>query len=106
MWSHARVVAVVGAMSVALFGPSLQIANAQTSPTPAEGGLATRPGAAPGANNGVGTAGSLDANPGKASSTVSGVSGGKTGFGAGSSSQGAGGKVESDPTLGGSKKPE
>ena len=105
MGSHARVVAVLGTMSVALFGPSLQMANAQSNPTPAEGGLAARPGAAPGANNGVGTAGSLDANPGKASSTGSGMSGGTTDFGTGSS-QGAGGKMESDPTLGGSKKPE
>lgn len=106
MMSYARIVAVLGALGFAVFGPGLQVANAQTSPTPAEGGLATRPGTAAGANNGVGTAGSLDSNPGKASSTVTGTNGGKTDFGAGGSNQGAGGKMESDPTLGGSKKPE
>ena len=57
------------------------------------------------ANNGVGTQGSLDSSPGKASSTVSGVNGGTTSFG-GSSSKGAGGPVESDPTQGGSKPPK
>lgn len=53
-------------------------------------------------NNGVGTLGSLDSSPGKATSTVAGVNGGTTGIGGGSS-KGAGGTVESDPTQGGSK---
>ena len=56
-------------------------------------------------NNGVGTQGSLDSDPGKAGSTVSGVNGGTTGFGGGASSKGTG-TVESDPTQGGSKKPQ
>ncbi len=56
-------------------------------------------------NNGVGTQGSLDSNPGKASSTVAGVNGGSTGFGGGASSKGTG-TVESDPTQGGNKKPQ
>ncbi len=58
------------------------------------------------ANNGVGTQGSLDSNPGKASSSVSGVNGGTTSFGGGSSAKGADGPVEGDPTQGGSKPPK
>ncbi len=54
-------------------------------------------------NNGVGTLGSLDSSPGKATSTVAGVDGGKTGIGGGSS-KGAAGAIESDPTQGGGKK--
>ena len=56
-------------------------------------------------NNGVGTLGSLDSSPGKATSTVAGVNGGKTGIGAGSS-KGAGGPIESDPAQGGTQKPQ
>ena len=54
-------------------------------------------------NNGVGTLGSLDSSPGKATSTVAGVNGGMTGI-SGGSSKGIGGAIESDPTQGGSKK--
>ena len=54
-------------------------------------------------NNGVGTLGSLDSSPGKATSTVAGVNGGTTGIGGGGG-KGAGGAIESDPTQGGSKK--
>ena len=57
------------------------------------------------ANNGIGTAGSLNSNAGTASSTVSGVNGGTTPFGAGGAS-GAGGTMESDPVQGGDKPPQ
>ena len=56
-------------------------------------------------NNGVGTLGSLDSSPGKATSTVAGVNGGTTGIGAGSS-KGAGGPIESDPAQGGTQRPQ
>jgi hypothetical protein len=54
-----------------------------------------------GANNGVGTAGSLDHDAGTASSTVSGMKGGATGFGGGTPSRDSAAKVEGDPALGG-----
>ena len=56
-------------------------------------------------NNGVGTLGSLDSSPGKATSTVAGVNGGTTGIGGGSS-KGAGGSIESDPAQGGTQRPQ
>ena len=51
-------------------------------------------------NNGVGTLGSLDSSPGKATSTVAGVISGTAGIGEGSS-KGAGDPIESDSTQGG-----
>jgi hypothetical protein len=62
-------------------------------------GLPTGSGA--GANNGVGTQGSLDSSPGKASSSVAGVNGSGTSFGGNGSAKGTGGAIESDPTQGG-----
>ncbi len=54
-----------------------------------------------GANNGVGTAGSIDGQEGKASSTVSGVAGSGTSINTQGSNRGAGGAVENDPAQGG-----
>jgi len=52
-----------------------------------------------GANNGVGTEGSLDRNAGKATSTVAGVRGGTASFGA--SDGGHAKPAENDPAIGG-----
>ena len=102
-------------VAAALLAFGLQAAAAQTGPA------ATRPNQSESShqdspmgpatanqdsgNNGVGTLGSLDSSPGKATSTVAGVNGGKTGIGGGSS-KGAGGAIESDPAQGGTQKPQ
>jgi len=80
--------------------PNQSESNSQSSAM----GLPSSSGA--GASNGVGTQASLDSSPCKASSTVAGVEGSSISFGGGSSSIGAGGTVESDPTQGGSKQPK
>lgn len=55
-----------------------------------------------GANNGIGTSGSLDHNDGTASSTVNGANS-PVARGAQGSNRGAGGAIENDPALGGGK---
>lgn len=102
--------AVLGAFSLHPETASAQSGPAASKPDQSEAShqdssMGPATGNRDGANNGVGTQGSLDSSPGKASSTVVGVHGGKTGIGSGSST-GAGGPLESDPTQGGSKKPQ
>lgn len=115
MWSLARIVAACGVIS---FASGTQIAAAQVGTPPAEAGqhgagtgelnhqdsnMGSGSGNTGGANNGVGTQGSLDHDAGKASSTVAGVKGGTTSFGGGESSKATGQKLESDPSQGGGK---
>lgn len=54
-----------------------------------------------GANNGVGTAGSINGQNGSATSTVTGAAGGGTPFKGGEAGKGASGPMESDPAQGG-----
>ncbi len=102
MLDQKRVVAVAAAL---MLGLSMHAASAQTGKAPGEtnsSNMGPATGNNAGANNGVGTAGSLDHDAGSASSTVTGVNGGKTNFG-GSASKPAGGEMESDPAQGGGK---
>lgn len=103
MLDQKQAIAAVAALTLCL---SVHAASAQTGKPPGEAGSSNM-GPASGnrgaANNGVGTAGSLDRNAGTASSTVAGVNGGKTGFGANTIKPGKANEVETDPTQGGSK---
>ena len=114
-----RHTAVLAATIAAILAgaPGIAAAQAGTSAGPGSGPAASQPnqseansqtsnmGPAIGnrgdANNGIGTQGSLDHDAGKASSTVTGMKGGTAALG-GQSSQGTG-KMESDPTQGGSQ---
>lgn len=98
----------LGTLAFVLAGPSLKTAQAQAPSSEAthqSSDMAPGTGNNGAANNGVGTDGSLDHDHGKASSTVAGMGGAKAGVG-GDSSKATSGPVESDPGLGGSKKPE
>ena len=101
---------VIAAVAALVLGMSMQAASAQNGNPPGKApgeANSSNMGPASGnrgdANNGVGTAGSLDSNAGTASSTVAGVNGGKTGFGANTAKPGRATEVETDPTQGGSK---
>ncbi len=97
---------VVAAFAALMFGLSVHAAAAQTGKAPGEVGssnMAPGSGNTGAANNGIGTSGSLDHNAGSASSTVTGVNGGKTGFDGAATKPGAGGEMETDPAQGGGK---
>lgn len=101
---------VVAAFVALMLGWSMLGAAAQTgketSKLPGEAessSMGPASGNKDGANNGVGTAGSLDHDAGTASSTVAGVNGGKTGFGGNTIKPDKGNEVETDPTQGGGK---
>jgi hypothetical protein len=93
-----RVIALSGLLMLGLATASAQTSTGETGHQSSNMGPAT--GNRDGANNGVGTEGSLDHDAGKASSTVSGMNGSNTSFG-GAKSQGSTAKVEGDPTQGG-----
>ncbi len=96
----------VVAFAALMLGLSVHAAAAQTGKAPGEVGssnMAPSSGNTGAANNGVGTSGSLDHDAGSASSTVTGVNGGKTGFGGGAAKSGVGGEMETDPAQGGGK---
>ena len=109
MLDQKRIVAALAALLLGISSSIVPPALAQTGKAPGEkdsSNMGPSSGNTGGANNGVGTSGSLDHDAGKASSTVAGVNGGKTSFGGGASAPGAGGKIESDPTQGGGDQPK
>lgn len=97
MLTVTRVIALSSLLMLGLATASAQTSTSETGHQSSNMGPAT--GNRDGANNGVGTEGSLDHDAGKASSTVSGMNG-STGLG-GAKSQGSTAKVEGDPTQGG-----
>lgn len=109
MLDRKTAVAAFAALMLGVSGVAIRPALAQTGKAPGEkesSSMAPSSGNTGAANNGVGTSGSLDHDAGKASSTVAGVNGGKTGFGGGNSLAGAGGKIEGDPAQGGGNQPK
>ena len=103
MLDRKRFIAAAMAFLLGFSGFRIHASFAQTAAVPGEkesSSMAPGSGNTGAANNGIGTSGSLDRDAGKASSTVAGMNGGKTG---GASSPGAGGKIESDPTQGGNQ---
>ncbi len=97
---------VITAFAALMLGLSMHTVAAQTSKAPGEAGsnnMGPATGNTDKANNGIGTAGSLDHDAGSASSTVAGVNGGKTGFGGNTIKPDKGNEVETDPAQGGSK---
>ena len=95
--------AACAATAFILVGPGLATAWAQAPSSEAarqSSNMGPATGNNQGANNGVGTEGSLDQDRGKASSTVAGM-GGKAAVGNGNTGKVTGGAVESDPAQGG-----
>lgn len=103
MVDQKRAVAAVAALILAL---SMHTAAAQSGKPSGEAGssnMGPATGNKDNANNGIGTAGSLDHDAGSASSTVAGMNGSKTGFGGNTVKPNKGNEVETDPTQGGGK---
>lgn len=98
-----KAAAACGAAACIVAGPGLRAAWAQAPSNEAahqSSDMGPATGNNQGANNGVGTDGSLEQDHGKASSTVAGM-GGKARVGGGNSGKVTGSAVESDPAQGG-----